>query len=194
MINGAAVAPSGRIFASLPHWLDRPTPGVAEVLPDGSLRPFPGYGWNEHTAQTRQADCFVVVHSIYADPYNRLWVVDDAAPQQTRDESARPKLVVIDLESNKVERVFLLDIEVALRGTVLGHVRADRHHAYVTDSAYGAIIVVDRATGQARRILSGHPKTQADRSILPMIDGQPFQKADGSSIVINANLVEILNE
>jgi Major royal jelly protein len=194
MINGVAVAPSGRIFASLPRWLDRPTPGVAEVLPDGSLRPFPGCGWNESASSRPVAERLVAVHSIHADPYNHLWIVDDAAPQQTRDESACPKLVDIDLETNGINRVFILDIDAAPAGAVLGHVRADRHNAYVTDSAYGAIVVIERSTGRARRILSQHPKTQADPSIMPIVDGQPFQKGDGSPIIVNANLIEITDE
>lgn len=43
--NGVAVTPDGRLFASLPAWL-APSPGVAEVLRDGRLQPFPGNAWN----------------------------------------------------------------------------------------------------------------------------------------------------
>ncbi len=194
MINGVAVAPNGRIFASFPHWTDGQAPGVAELLADGSFRPFPGRGWNDRPSNRSSSEYFVAVHSIFIDASNHLWVVDDAAPHQTRNEAARPKIVEIDLLTDSVVRVFQLNIEAAPVGAVLGHVRADRHHAYVTNSEYGAIVVLDRATGRSRRILSRHPKTQADPSISPIIDGVPFQKANGDPIIVNANLIEIADD
>ena len=136
MINGVAVAPNGRIFASFPHWTDGQAPGVAELLADGSFRPFPGRGWNDRPSNRSSSEYFVAVHSIFIDASN-LWVVDDAAPHQTRNEAARPKIVEIDLLTDSVVRVFQLNIEAAPVGAVLGHVRADRHHAYVTD--FGAM-------------------------------------------------------
>jgi len=194
MVNGVAVSPAGRIFSSFPRWTDKPTPCVAEVMQDGSFRPFPGGAWNDWAPGLPSEERFVAVHGVFADRWNNLWVVDDAAPRQASDAEARPKLVQIDLRDDRVTRVYRMDMPAPPPGAVLGHARVDAQHAYVTESHGGAIIVVDRASGRCRRLLEGDPRTLADRTILPIIDGTPFRKSGGENIVINLNLLELSGE
>ena len=44
--------------------------------------------------------------------------------------------------------------------------------AFITESAKGAIIVVDLKTGKARRLLDGHPSTQPEREVKLVVDGK----------------------
>jgi hypothetical protein len=192
MLNGVAVSPQGRVFSSFPRWTEKLTPGVAEAMPDGSFRPFPGGAWNEWMPGQPTQDRFVNVHSVYADRDNNLWVIDDSAPHHQTLPGARPKIVKIDLGSNKVARVFPLDEAAAPAGAILGHMRVDGRHAFVTESHGGAILVLDLETGTARRLLSRDKKTRADPSIVPVIDGKEFRRAsDGKTQTINANLLEL---
>ncbi|MFV1919095.1 hypothetical protein VPH46_06635 [Sphingomonas sp. MJ1 (PH-R8)] len=43
-VTGVTVSPEGRIFVNFPGWTDDAPVSVAEVLPDGSLRPYPDGG------------------------------------------------------------------------------------------------------------------------------------------------------
>ena len=100
MLNGAAVSPEGRVFSSFPRWTETLTPGVAEAMPDGTFKPFPGGAWNDWRPGASTQDRFVAVHSVHADRDNNLWVIDDSAPHHQTLEGARPKIVKIDLKRN----------------------------------------------------------------------------------------------
>ena len=194
MVNGVAVSPGGRVFSSFPRWTDKPTPGVAEAMPDGRFRPFPGGNWNAWAAGLPAGDRFVSVHAVFADKQNYLWVVDDAAPSHRTYVPGGPKLVKISLATNEVERVYALGPDLAPPGTVLGHVRHDQQFAYVTDANSGSIIVLDLASSGGRRLLSTHPKTRADPSIIPIVDGKEFRRSDGNVPVIHVNLLELSHD
>src|SRR5579885_30564 len=191
MLNGAAVSPEGRVFASFPRWTDAPTPGVAEAMPDGTVRPFPGGTWNGWRPVEPTQDRFVAVHSVHCDRDNNLWVIDDSAPHHQALPGARPKIVKIDLRRNAVARVYALDEEAAPPGAILGHMRVDGRHAFVTESHHGAIIVLDLETGAARRRLGRAAETRADPSIVPVVDGREMRRSDGSVQRINVNLLEL---
>ncbi len=191
MINGVAVSPGARLFSSFPRWIDTATPSVAEAMPDGTFKPFPGGAWNDWAPGRPTQDRFVAVHSVYADRANNLWVIDDSAPHHEVLPGARPKIVRIDLARNAVARVYALDEQAAPPGAILGHMRVDGRYAFVTESYHGAIIVLDLETGQARRRLSGAAQTRADPAVVPVIDGQEFRRADGSLQKVNVNLLEL---
>jgi Major royal jelly protein len=194
ILNGVAVSPDGRVFSSFPRWMNAPTPSVAEATPDGRFRTFPGNEWNEWRPGLAAADHFVNVHSICADTENHLWIVDDASPHHQPHLPGGPKVVKIDLRSNKVVRAYPMDERVAPPGAVLGHMRVLGRHAFITESGHGAIIILDQDSGTTRRVLSTDPKTRADRSIVPVIDGKEFRRADGQVSIVNVNLLELSND
>lgn len=194
ILNGVAVSPAGRIFSSFPRWMDAPTPSLAEAMPDGSFKTFPGNEWNEWRPGLDPATHFVNVHSICTDAANFLWVVDDAAPHHQPRLPGGAKVVKIDLRDNQVVRAYPMDESVAPPGAVLGHMRVLGRHAFITESGHGAIIILDQETGATRRVLSTDPKTRADRSIVPVIDGKEFRRADGRVQVVNVNLLELSND
>jgi Major royal jelly protein len=194
VINGTAVTPRGRVFASFPRWADGATPGVAEAMADGRFRPYPGGAWNAWRPGAPTQESFVAVHSVFADRDDHLWVIDDSAPHHQALAGARPKIVKIDLARNAVERVYALDANAAPPGAILGHMRVMGRHAFVTESHGGAIIVLDLETGAARRRLERAPQTRADPAIVPVIDGKEFRRADGSVQRVNVNLLELSND
>lgn len=194
ILNGVAVSPEGRIFSSFPRWMDAPTSSLAEAMPDGSFKPFPGDRWNDWQSGVSPEAHLVNVHSVYTDPENFLWVVDDAAPHHRPHLPGGPKVVKIDLRRNQVVRRYAMGESVVPPGAVLGHMRVLGKYAFITESHFGAIIVLDQETGATRRLLSRDPKTRADPTIIPVIDGKEFRRADGRVQVVNVNLLELSPE
>ena len=112
-------------------------------------------------------------HGLHADRDNNLWVIDDASPHHGKMVEGGAKLVQIDLETNRVRRIYALGPDLAPPGAVLSHMRVDARFLYVTDSGFGVILVIDRASGRgpgcwkARRarapIAASRPSSTASR-------------------------------
>jgi DNA-binding beta-propeller fold protein YncE len=96
------------------------------------------------------------VQSVVVDDQDALWVLDPASPKTEAVVRGGPKLVKIDLATNKVTQTITLDEKVAPERSYLNDVRLDTKtgHAFITESGTGAIIVVDLKSGKARRLLS----------------------------------------
>jgi hypothetical protein len=105
-----------------------------------------------------------------------------------------PKLVRIDLKTNKVAQVIRFDEKVAPQGSYLNDVRftPDGRHAYLTDAgAKGALVVVDLQNGSARRVLDGHPSTQPEKNVVVKIDGQELRRPDGRGVEFAADSIAL---
>lgn len=182
-VTGVAVAPDGRIFVNFPRW-ERDVPvSVAEVHRDGSLTPYPDAGWNAYSNlhPLSTGDHFVCVQSVTVGPHGRLWVLDPAAPGNEFIKPGGPKLVEIDLSTNRVVRVYPFDTTIAPQGSYMNDVRfsPDGATAYLTDSGQrGALIVLDLASGHARRVLDGDPRTQPQPGVVPHVDGHELRRPD----------------
>jgi sugar lactone lactonase YvrE len=177
-LTGVAVsAASGRVFINFPRWVDQPTASVAEVWADGSVHPFPNADWNawDGTPQTA-GDHFVCVQAVYVDEQDQLWIVDPASPAFAGVVPGGAKLLQVDLATGKVVRVYKFDDTIAPAKSYLNDVRTDRTRgrAYLTDSGLGGIIVVDLASGAARRRFDGHPAVSAEPISPIQIHGQPW--------------------
>src|SRR4029453_17829926 len=111
-------------------------------------------------------DPFVGGQEVGAGAHGNLWVVNPAAPATAPVVQGGPKLVRIDLKTNKVAQVIRFDEAIAPQGSYLNDVRfsPDGRHAYLTDAgAKGALVVVDLQNGKARAVLVGHPSTPPDK-------------------------------
>jgi sugar lactone lactonase YvrE len=92
-----------------------------------------------------------------------------------------PKLVGVDLTTNRVLETIPVPETVALRTTYLNDIRFDLRRgpeglAFITDSALqgrNGIIVVDLGSGRSWRKLDDHPSTKAVPGFLPIVEGQP---------------------
>lgn len=189
--NGIAVSSDGRMFASFPRFTDAETFSVGEILQDGSILPYPGGDWNSWSPGfSRPGSRFVSVNAVFADGANNLWVVDPANPKMGDTAPNAQKLVQIDLKTDQVVRVFRFDESVLPKGASLNDVRVDADYAYLTEAGLGAIIVVDRKSGKARRVLDNHPSTK-DPQIVPIAEGRKLLDPEGRPPKLNANNLEL---
>jgi sugar lactone lactonase YvrE len=191
MPTGVTVSHRGRIFVNFPKWGDDVRFTVAE-LRDGRPVPYPDEALNR-TREDDPAAALVSVQSVVVDPLDRLWILDTGSPMFQPTEVGGPKLVCVDLATDRVVRRILFPREVALPTTYLNDIRFDLRRgaggvAFITDSADkgpNGIIVVDLASGESWRRLHDHPSTKAEGpgSFLPVVEGRPFMEraADGST-------------
>lgn len=190
MPTGLTVTAEGRRFVSYPRWGDHPAFTVAELVGDEE-RPYPSKAYNtlDLDAPPRH---LVSVQSVVAPGDGHLWLLDTGTlPAKGYDKAGQladgPKLVAVDLATNKVDRTLVLPDSAALESTYLNDVRIDTSKgsagvAYITDSSFsgpGAIIVVDLASGQAWRKLSGATSTAAASDFRPIVEGRYMMIDDG---------------
>jgi sugar lactone lactonase YvrE len=190
MPTGVTVSHQGRIFINFPKWGDDVAFTVAEVL-NGEAVAYPDEAINQ-TNPGDPAIALVSVQSVVVDPSDRLWILDTGSPRFQPTKYGGPKLVCVDLSTNKVVKKILFPQDVALPTTYLNDVRFDLRRgsegmAFITDSAQkgpNGVIVVDLASGDSWRRLHDHPSTKAEmiRTFLPIVEGRPFleHQPDGS--------------
>lgn len=123
---------------------------------------------------------FQSVQSVVVDPADRLWILDTGSPLFAGSSYGGPKLVAVDLRTDRIVRKILFPPEVVPANSYPNDVRFDLRRgaegmAFITDSGgSNGIIVVDLATGRSWRRLTGHPSALPDPDFVPVIDGQPF--------------------
>src|SRR3954449_10118782 len=193
-VTGVTIAPDGRIFVNFPRWTEDTPVSVAELMPDGSTRPYPNEEWNgwgkARMSEVSPNDHFVCVQSVVADRRGSLWVVDPAAPNAEKTVKGGPKIVEVDLKSNTVKRTFPMGTDVAGPASYLNDIRIapDGKFAYLTDSGSpGGLVVLDIASGKAWRALSGDPSTQFEPDVTVVTDGKPLRRPDGRQPLFNAD-------
>lgn len=188
--TGVTVSKSGRLFLNYPRWSDIYLNAVVEVFRDGSARPFPDERWNGWDRKPESAhDHFVCVQSVVVDGNDDLWVLDPAAPMLTSPVPGGAKLVQIDLASNQVVRVIPFGPDAIQDGSYLNDVRFDLRTgtAYITDSGVGGIVVVDLASGRARRVLDEHPSVKAQPGVQIVVNGKRVLDAQGRPPMFNSD-------
>lgn len=154
-VTGVTVSEDGRIFVNFPRWSEDVPVSVAEVMTDGSIKPYPNNEWNawrnEKMSEISPKDHFVTVQSVVADGRGSLWVVDPAAPNSEKTVKDGPKLVQVDLKTNSVKRVYPFGPDIAGPASYLNDVRIapDGAFAYFTDSGMpGGLVVLDLNSGR----------------------------------------------
>ena len=184
VVNGVTQSASGRLF--LPVQPRKPgEPHLIEVL-DGRPVPYPNADWN---ASGPPDGHFVNVNAIRVGPDGALWVVDGGSPSIA--DPAVPgaaRLIRVDLATNKVSRVYDLAAAAKPR-TFVDDVRFNGGHAYFTDAREPGLIVLDLATGHARRVLDGDPSTTARRPI--RAEGRELRGANGRPVFVHADQLEV---
>jgi sugar lactone lactonase YvrE len=197
-VTGVTVSERGRTFVNFPRWTEDAPISVAELMHDGSLRPYPDAEWNAWRNARKDEispnNHWVCVQSVVADRRGNLWVVDPAAPAQSVIVPGGPKLVRIDLATNAVAQVIQFDERIALQGSYLNDIRfsGDGRFGFITDSGVrGAIVVVDLQAGTARRLLDGHPSTQPEKGVVVKTDGKPLRRPDGRGVEFAADGIAI---
>ncbi len=180
MPTGVTVSHDGRIFVCFPRWGEPVDYTVAEIV-DGRAVAYPDAALNRPNAADPAAT-LMSVQSVVVDPANRLWLLDTGSIQFGPTSPGGPKLVGIDLRTNRVSKRIIFPPDVALPTSYLNDVRFDLRRgaaglAFVTDSSpYGpnGIVGVDLESGHAWRRLHDHPSTKPVWGFLPFVEGRPL--------------------
>ncbi|TMV57065.1 glyoxalase, partial [Thioclava sp. BHET1] len=195
IVNAVAVSDDGRMFLSLPHWpTSADSPSVAEVMPDGKLKPFPGGKVNAWKPGGDSANELVDVNTIHIFDGKTLWVVDDGrylhGPRAGGDKAQ--KLMQFDIKTGKLLKTYYFSKEVMPENGTINDLRMDAGYIYVTDSGVGGIIVIDRKTGTMLRRLSEDKFTKADPKRPPYgEDGLPLVGKNGEMAEVNSDPIEL---
>lgn len=174
--TGISVSNDGRIFVNYPQWGENPPFTVGEIV-NGKAVPYPNAEIN-HMDMKDQENHFISVQSVVVDPTGkRLWILDTGSVPFREPTYGGPKLIGIDLATNKIFKKIVFPQDVAWPTTYLNDVRFDLTRgkegmAYITDSGAFGIIVVDLATGKSWRRLHEHPSTHPDSMFVPVIEGR----------------------
>jgi sugar lactone lactonase YvrE len=191
MPTGVTVSHQGRIFVNFPKWGDNVEYSVAEIR-NGEAFPYPSAEFNRAEPDAPVAS-LVSVQSVVVDPIDRLWILDTGSPMFQPTQYGGPKLICIDLTTDRVGKTILFPQDVALQTTYLNDIRFDLRRgsegmAFITDSAdkgANGIIVVDLESGVSWRKLHDHPSTKAEtlQDFLPIVEGKPLmeRQADGTA-------------
>jgi sugar lactone lactonase YvrE len=192
--TGVAVSQEDRIFTNFPRWRPDVSESVVEILPDGSLKPFPNNEWNDYNDSVDFANHFVCVQSVYVDAENFLWVLDPANPMFRGVIIGGAKLAKIDLETNLPVQMIIFDSTIVKPASYLNDVRIDtkKKIAYITDSGIGGLVVVDLKTESARRVLDNHFSTMAEDIVLT-IEGKEWLFPGGVKPQIHSDGIALDN-
>lgn len=196
--TGVACSKDGRIFLNFPRWEQDVAVSVAE-LKDGQLVPYPNAEWNawRNAKPLTPKDHFVCVQSVTVDAQDYLWIVDAAAPGLEFIVPDGPKLLKMDLGTNKIVQAIHFGTDAAPQGSYMNDVRVspDGRWAYLTDSgAKGALVVVDLRSGKAKRLLDGDPRTQPDPGVNVAVNGQELRRPDGRGVKFAADSLALTND
>lgn len=191
--NGVVVT-QGRIFVSGPRWAGFPGPAVGIINDEGDVIPFPDKTWNGWKTGMDGAHYFVCVNAIHLGPDGALWVVDPGAPVFGQPVIPNgPKLVKIDPKTGDVQQVLLLGPDVIHPNSYINDIRFNptNNLAYLTDTGSEGVVVFNTSTGQAWRVLEGHPSTLASLSRPIIADGKRLEDRPGHPAVVPIDPLEV---
>lgn len=180
MPTGVTVSHTGRVFINYPHWGDDVKFTVAEIV-NGQAVAYPNAVINK-ISKAHPAACLYSVQSVVVDPRDRLWALDTGSVKLGPNVPGGPKLVCMDLTTNKITRTIFFPRSVVTPGTYLNDIRFDLRRgksgtAFITDSGAKSddgIIIVDLATGGSFRRLGNDPSVKPDTKVIGIVDGFPL--------------------
>lgn len=182
---GVVVSKAGRIFISYPRLVDEVEFTVAELKQpsqnNGDPVPYPNAEIHQQDSAATE-ERLLCVQGMTLDARDRLWLLDHSKIQQNPVPPGGPKLVGIDLQSDRIFKKIIFPESVASAKSTLNDVRVDlrwgeQGMAFITDSSEAGpngIVVVDIASGRSWRKLNDHPSTKPIPGFLPMVEGRPL--------------------
>lgn len=121
---GVAISSRGRLFVTFPRWGDPVEYTVAEVQNGSTFVPYPNAAFNRFN-EANPAASLVSVQAILIDGNDRLWMLDTGSINFAPPYGGGPKLVGVDLATNKIVKTILFPPEVALPHSYLNDLRID---------------------------------------------------------------------
>ena len=182
-----ALAADGRVFFTYHPEAGPDTPArVAELSPDGSVRPFPNEAWQ----RPREGPHFVTPLGVRIDARQRLWVLDHG---DYGDET--PALYAFDLKTRALVHRFDFPSEVAGWGSMLNDLVVDAERGWVYMAEPGpytfdpALIVYSIGRRRAWRVLEDtDPVSALDQHLV--VQGR-FMKVYGLPLQIAIDTIAL---
>lgn len=180
--SGVVVLPEGRIFVGFPrHAVNHKGATLGELV-NGKVVPYPS---KEESLPSHRSDaeCLVSIHGMTLDRNGRIWAIDDGKRAGHPIGAGAAKIVCIDPKTNTIVHRILLKAPVLLPDSHMNDLRVSLSHGaegtvLVTDSSFGtqpALVVVDVATGQGRRVLAQSRAILPEQGFLAIVEGEPRQ-------------------
>jgi hypothetical protein len=190
-INGVSTTPEGRTFLLYARVDGSTGPTVVESV-GNTTTPYPDLAWNSYNASQDPSKHFVRINAQRIGPDGQLWIVDVGSPSFGEPVILPdgPKLVAIDITTNQVSRIYPMG-NVTLAQSLLDDVRLNPKSgkAYLTDAGVPALIVLDLASGEARRVLENDVSVRGNMPV--SAEGRLLRGADGSFQYIYADQLEV---
>ncbi len=179
---GIMLSQDGRVFMSFPRAMDPGAYSVAEIV-NGQPVPYPNAAINRYGGGA-QGGKLVSVQGLTIDKQGRLWLLDTGIIGTKPTKYGGPKLLAVDLKTNKIVKTIVFDRDIAGPDAYLNDVRVSLETgkagtAFITDSSEkgpNGLVVVDFATGKAMRRLNNHPSTKAEPNFIGTAEGKTIIK------------------
>jgi sugar lactone lactonase YvrE len=156
------VTEKGRVFANFPRWRKGVPFAVAEVMPDGTPKPYPNKELNSWEIGQPVSEKFICVQAVVAHK-GKLYILDTANPMFAGIIS-QPKVYVYDLNTDTLEKTYTFPENVVKKTSYINDLRIDdkKEKIYLTDSGAAGLVIIDINTGLYTRVLDDHPYTKAE--------------------------------
>ena len=189
--NGVTTTPDGRVFMVISRLDGSKGPLVVEYTTDGKQTPFPNSTWNSWTAGDDPSNKLVRANSVRVGPDGNLWIVDIGSPGAGKaDLPNGPKVVVVDLKTNTVKRVYHLNGPSVEPFSFIDDIRFHGNNGYITDAGNsGAIIVMNLETGDAYRTLVNDKSVMVQHPM--MAEHKEMLDENANPLKINADQMEV---
>ena len=182
-----SLAPAGLTASLDGTWVlgvsqtQKPRLRAVQLSKSGEVKPFP----NEKisTGDPGVATPLDAIEGLQTDKEGMIWMLDNG-----RRSEVPPKIVAWSPDRQTVQKVFNLSPPAVVPGSYVSDLIVDplAPFIYISDPANGsnaALIVLDRNTGIARRVLQGHPSVVPDAKVILAASGTGLEtrRLDGMS-------------
>ncbi|MDB6119499.1 MAG: hypothetical protein JWO08_3280, partial [Verrucomicrobiaceae bacterium] len=182
-----SLAPAGLTASLDGNWVlgvnqnEKPRQRAVQISKSGEVKPFPNEKMS--TGDPSADTPLDAIEGLQTDKEGVIWMLDNG-----RRSEVPPKIVAWSLDKQKVQKVFNLSPPAVVLGSYLSDIIVDplAPYIYMSDPANGsnaAIIVLDRTSGIARRVLQGHPSVVPDVKV-PLrtgSNGLEIRRLDGTT-------------
>ncbi|MBS1071430.1 twin-arginine translocation signal domain-containing protein [Gluconobacter cerinus] len=193
--SGVVVLPDGRIFVGFPrHAVDHKGATLGELV-KGRVVPYPS-AEESMPGSRAAADCLVSIHGMTLDAKGRIWAIDDGKRAGHPLAPGAAKIICIDPQTNTIVHRLILKAPALLPDSHMNDLRVSLSHGaqgtvFVTDSSFGTkpgLVVVDVATGQARRVLTQSKAILAEQGFLAIVEGEPRRYIPGKPQLVSGGV------
>lgn len=187
-----ALSQDGRIFLTT-HPVDDYKYALVELLPDGSVKPYPNEDWS--TKPDKQGKGMTAAIGLSVTFEDEMFILDLGSPEH------QAKIVSWDMTNEILADTYYIPNHVTTPQSFFQDLTVDwtKRYFYVADMgqadlakpARPAILTMGQLTGYTRRLLDSHPALMPTDAPVK-VDGQEIHAADGSVVKAGLNPITLL--